>query len=203
MKVHYACTSRRDAGLWHHECVSEAVIESDCDIARDLNVLSLVFAYRYELCVVKQNVRSLQCGIREQAGGDKISLTLCALVLELRHPTEFTEGDGAFHHPTKLAVLGDVALHENGGDLGVKPDGEQCRCEFEGLRPDDSGLIRDREGVKVHNPVVGLAVLALDPRHQRTEQISQVNVTRWLNAGKDTVHDSTLVGQRLGDRQWN
>ena len=58
-----------------------------------------------------------------------------ALVLELGHPAELAEGRRALHEPGQLGVLGHVALHEQGADLGVEPGGQQERGQLPGLGP--------------------------------------------------------------------
>ena len=130
-----ACGDHR---LGHDERVAEAVVEADRDVAGDLDVLALVVADRHLVGVVQQDVGGLQRRVGEQPGGDEVGLALGRLVLELRHPAQLAEADRALHHPRQLGVLGDVALHEHRGHVGVEADGEQHRRELDRGLADDA-----------------------------------------------------------------
>ena len=129
------------------------MVETDRDVACDLDVLALIVADRHLVGVVQQDVGGLQRGIREQTGRDELALPLRGLVLELRHPAELAEGDVALHDPAELAVLAHVALREHGGDVGVEPDGEQHRGELHRRVTDHAGLLGDRERMQVDDAV--------------------------------------------------
>ena len=111
------------------------------------------------------------------------------LVLELGHPRQLAEADGALHHPRQLGVLGDVALHEHRRHVGVETDGEEHRRQLHGALADDAGLVGHREGVEVDDAVEGVVlVLAADPLPQRPQVVAEVDVTGGLHARQDTGH---------------
>ena len=176
-------------GLGDDERLAEAVVEADGDVAGDLDVLALVVADGHLVGVVQQDVRRLQRRVGEQPGGHELALPLGRLVLELRHPRQLAVADRALHHPRQLAVLGDVALHEHGGHVGVEADGEQHRGELDGALADHAGLLGDGEGVEVDDAVEGVVlVLALRPRPQRPEVAPEVDVARRLDARQHSRH---------------
>ena len=56
--------------------VSEAMVETNRNIARDLDVLTLVLADGYFVGVIEQDVGCLQSWICEEAGRDEITFAL-------------------------------------------------------------------------------------------------------------------------------
>ena len=93
------------------------------DVAGDFDVLALVVADRDLVGVVQQDVGRLECGVREQAGRDKV--VLIALVLELCHAAEFAEAHVALHQPRQFGVFSNVRLNEERADVGIEPDRHQ------------------------------------------------------------------------------
>ena len=87
-------------------------------------------------------------------------------------------------------MLGHVALHEQGGDVGVEADGEQHRGQLDAsASPIDAGLLGDGEGVEVDDAVEGVVlVLAGDPVAQRPEVVAEVDVAGGLDAREDAGH---------------
>ena len=175
------------------ERLAEAVVEPDRRIAGDLDVLALVVADRHLVGVVEQDVGRLQRRVREQPGGDELTLALGGLVLELRHPRQLAVRQRALHHPGQLGVLGDVALHEHRGDVGVEPDREQHRRQLDRGLADDAGLLDHGQRVQVDDPVEDLVlVLPVDPVAQRTQVVAEMDVTGGLDAREHTGHAERL-----------
>ena len=92
-------------------------------------------------------------------------------------------------------MLVDVALHEDGCNLGVETDGEKHCRKFESLFADDSGTVENGECVEIDDAVVHVpVVLAGDPVDEGAEVVSEVNGTGGLDAGEHAGHVQTLVG---------
>ena len=165
------------------------MVEADRDVAGDLDVLPLVFAHRHLVGVVQQDVGCLQRRVGEEPGGDELCFTLGRLVLELGHAAELAEADGALHHPGQLAVLGHVALHEDGGHIGVEADGEQHRGQFHRGRAERVGAFGDGERVQIDDAVEGVVlVLSRHPVAQRTQVVAEVHFAGGLDAGEHACH---------------
>ena len=138
LEVHHPRPGFGNDGRREDERLAEAVVEADGDIARDLDVLTLVVADGDFIGVVEQDVGRLQCRVGEQAGRDEVAAALGRLVLELRHPAELAVADVALHQPGQLGVLGHVALHEHGGDIWIEAGGEQDGSELDRALADDA-----------------------------------------------------------------
>ena len=78
------------------------MIETNGNISRDFNVLTLIVAHRYFGCVVQQDVCSLQGGVGEKACRDEVGFSLGGLIFELSHSAQFAETHRAFHDPSQL-----------------------------------------------------------------------------------------------------
>ena len=181
------------------ERLAEAGVEAFGDVAGDLDVLALILADGNVVGVVEQDVGCLESGIGEQSGRDEVGLALGRLVLELGHSAEFSVGDGAFHDPTQLGVLGNVALHEDGGDIGVETHGEKGRSQFESALADDPGPVGDRQSVEIDDAVERVAfVLARDPVPQSTQIVPEMDRTSGLDARQDTRHLVEASGRHEG-----
>ena len=91
-------------------------------------------------------------------------------------------------------MLRYVTLHENGGDLGVKPHGEQHRRQVERLGPEFFGFLGDRERVEVDDAVKCVAfVLANGPIAQRAQVVAEVDITSRLDARQDAGHGARVA----------
>lgn len=86
-------------------------------------------------------------------------------------------------------MLGDVALHEQGGPFGIDADGEQELGELEGSTPQFDGILGNRESVEVDHAEDGLGVILIsDPVAQRPEEVPELHWSGGLDAGEDTSH---------------
>ena len=90
-------------------------------------------------------------------------------------------------------MLGDVTLHEDGGDLGVEPDGEEDGRQLGGRGTHDIWLRGHGERVEVDDSVEDvLVVLPIDPVAQRPEEIAEMHGAGRLNAREHTGHSARL-----------
>lgn len=86
-------------------------------------------------------------------------------------------------------MLRYVALHEHGCSIRVEAHCEQCRCEIQSIRPDDTRCVRCRQRMKIHDAVECIAfVLARDPLSQSTEIIAEMDTASGLDTGQHTRH---------------
>ena len=67
----------------------------------------------------------------------------------------------------------NMALHEDGGNVGVESDSKQHCSQVERLLAQHPRRVSNGEGMKVDNSVEHVSVvLPRDPVHQRTEMVS-------------------------------
>ena len=138
----------------------------------ELPVLALVVADGDLLGLVQKDVRCHEDGVGEQAHA--VALLALGLLLEGDHARELAVGSDALEQPVELCVVGDLALDEDRADLGVEARGEVAREQVrrvltQGVRLDVQG-----ERVQIHDAVVRVAVLLLDPAPQRPEVVAEV-----------------------------
>ena len=100
----------------------------------------------------------------------------------------------------ELGVLGDVALHEDRGPLGVDAAGEVLRRRTTGPLAQPRGVHLHGDGVQVDDAVEGVvALLQAHPVHQRAEVVAEVQrVVRRLHAREDARLTGGLGGFVLG-----
>ena len=164
------------------------MVEAHRHIAGDLDVLTLVLADRYLIGVVQDDVGGLKGWVGEQSSGDEVALALGRLVLELRHPAQLAERDRALHHPAQLAVLGDMALHEHRGDVGIEPDSEQHRRQTNGRLADHAWRLGHRQRMQIDDPVERVGMLTIDPVAQGTQVVAQMDIAGGLDAREHAGH---------------
>ena len=86
-------------------------------------------------------------------------------------------------------MLDDVALHEDGGHVGIEADGEQDGRQPHRGVADHAGCLGDRQGMQIDDSVEGVGlVLALHPVAQGAEVVAQVDFAGGLDARQDTGH---------------
>ena len=160
-------------------------IERAGDVARQLDVLLLVLADRHVGGAVRQDVGGLEHRVDVQAG-ERLLAVLARLVLELGHAVEPAERRDAVEDPGELGVRRHVALHEDGGVLGIQPGGQEPGRDLVGLGAQLRGLLRHGDRVQVDDAVDRL-VLALQahPVAHRAEIVAEVQLAARLDAGKD------------------
>ena len=152
-----------------------AVVEAHGHLARQLEVLALVVADGHRRGVVEQDVGRHEHRVGEEADADR--LLPLALVLELGHPSELAHGGRALEQPGQPRVLGNVALDEEDGALGVEADGEQVEGGVERVGPQVGGFDVAGQGVQVDHAVEGVVgVLQRDPVTQGPEIVPEREV---------------------------
>jgi hypothetical protein len=120
-------------------------------------VLALVVADRHLVGLVEEDVAGHQNWIGEEACGHR--LLALPLVLELCHPAKLADRGHGAEQPGGLRVGGDVALHEDGGALGVDSGREEHRGEVEGRLAQRFRVVRNRDRVQVDDAEERLAQL--------------------------------------------
>ena len=91
--------------------VSPKRVEALRDVAREIEVLTLVVADRNALGLVEEDVDGHQDGVREEGHGDE--RLMLGLLFELRHPAKLTEARHRAQQPRGLGMRGYVALDEH------------------------------------------------------------------------------------------
>jgi hypothetical protein len=114
------------------ECLAETAVEAVGQVPAELNVLTLVLAYRHAVRLVKQDVRGLQDGVREQANTGVVRTLLLRLVLELRHAGGLAHSRDAVQDPRQLRVLGNLGLDEERALVDVHAAGDVLGCGYPG-----------------------------------------------------------------------
>lgn len=175
--------SRRlgDIRLGHHEGVAVTVVETDCDVARELKVLFLVYAHGHEVGAEQQNVRRHEHGIVHEPHVDVVGVP-GALVLELGHTGRLADIGVAVENPLQLGVFLDMRLEVKHGFFGVDAAREEL-CEKAHARLAKlRGLPPHGEGVQVGDEENRVELLLhFAPVLDRAEIISQRNRARGLN----------------------
>ena len=112
-----------------------------------------------------------------------------SLFLELCHTAQFAIGRGALQEPLQLGVLGDLALDEEGADVGVQADGDEESGDLQGPPAQLGRVVVQRQGVKVHDHVVGVVVVLLGgPVTEGAQVATYVHVTGGLDTRQDPGH---------------
>src|SRR5258708_3926328 len=151
-------------------------------------MLVLIFADRYQIRLVKQNIGGHQYRIIKIT--DAYTLFLFAgLIFELRHPLEFGHARDAVEQPSQLSMCRHVGLYEDRRNLRVNADREIDVGQFPGLGREHFRILRQSDGVEIDDAKETLVFpLQRDPIPQRAEIISQMNVAGWLSAAEDSFH---------------
>ncbi len=92
------------------------VVEALSDVARQLQVLLLIFADGHVIGPINQDIGSLQHGVVKQACGNEtlaaILLALDAFILKLRHAREQAVGGETVENPAQLGMFRHERLDE-------------------------------------------------------------------------------------------
>ena len=82
-----------------------------------------------------------------------------------------------------------MALHEDGGHVGVETDREEGRSQFEGAGAQNAGAVGHGEGMQVDDAMKSVAfMLANDPIAQGAKIIAQMDDTGGLDTRQDARH---------------
>ncbi len=170
--------------------LAEIIVEFLRDVARQFEVLLLVFADRHMGRAVNQNVGRHQCRIGVETNRGILAI-LAGFFLELRHAIEPAEAGDAIEDPGELGVLRDLALVEHDVLPGIDPAGdESCGDLADGLRQ-LGRILPDRDRMQVDDAIDAvIAVLQLDEALDGAEIIAEMQVAGRLHAGKDLVPET-------------
>ena len=170
----------------NHEDIAVHLIEPDCNVTRDLQMLLLILADGYRVGFVKQDVRRHQNRIgeksvvRDKAFGDLVLVAVRAL----KKP----EPGDRVQDPREFADAADVGLPEERGLFGIQP-----ACEIvERKTPDaHAQVVRlrvNRQRMQIRDEQIripGILVLELDRGFHRPEIVADVQNAGRLDAGEN------------------
>jgi hypothetical protein len=190
-EAHHPGPLRQDQGLGHpqdrHALTGsipgcEAGVDALLgDVARQLQMLLLVFPHGHPIGVVEENVGSHQHRVIEQPGGD-IRPLLHRFLLELNHPLQPVERRDAVQQPAELAVGWYVALHKDRGALGIDAAGQIQGRRGEGVLRQPRRIVGHGDGMQIHDAEERvMAVLQLHPVADRPQPVAQVQGSGGLN----------------------
>ena len=187
----------REARLRLGEDFAEADVEAAGGLARELEVLHLVFPDRDDRRLVEEDVRAHQHRVGEEADGDV--LLAGALLLELGHPVEVAERRHVREIPGELGVLADVALDEQGAPVGVDSARDEVPRHGVDAAAELGGLVFDRDRVGVDDAEEKLLLLLGDllrPGADGPQPVSDVKLTARLDSGQDPALSLVVVAHR-------
>jgi len=189
LEIHHTGPNLGDGCLGNDEGIAIAVVEPDCEVPCELEVLALVVANRYPVGVIEEDVRRHERRVREQTGRDELGIA--ALVLELGHPPEFAECRRAFEDPREFCMFGNMALDEQRGALWVDTYCKQEVRQFERTSAQFSRILWNGEGVKIHNTEDGVGVVLIrDPVAQGAQEIAELDRAGGFDAREHTCHEA-------------
>jgi hypothetical protein len=175
----------RNRGFGQDEHVAVGCVEALREVARQLDVLLLIFADRNVRRAIEQDVGCHQHRIREESGANFAALRF-GFFLELRHALQLAHRRDARQIPGQLAVLAHVALHEQPRFRGIDAGGNEHHRRLENLSAQHLRLLRNGERVHVDETENVLRViLSGHPLFDRAEIVADVDRTGGLNAGKN------------------
>ncbi len=165
-----------------------AAVERAGDVARELQMLLLVFPHWHVARLVDENVRRHQNRVSIKTEAGHISM-LSGLLLELCHPIEPAERGQATEQPSQLGVSGDHALVEDRTMFRVDTGGDISSSHLTGRSTQLGGILRLGERVQVDDAEYALeVVLQHNPIANGSEIIAEMQIAGRLDAGKNTVH---------------
>jgi segregation and condensation protein A len=195
LEVHDARPDRGDRGLGDDEQLAVAAVEALRELAGELEVLALVVAHGHPVRLVEKDVGSHEHWVGEEANPHR--LLAVPLGLELGHAAQLAHGRGALEQPGEARVLGDVALDEDRGDIGVQADREQVHRCSEALLAQVRGVDLLGQRVQVDHAVQRVvAPLVRNPLAERPDVVAEVKVAGGLDAREDARHGARSYAGR-------
>ena len=162
LEVHNASANFGNRSFRYDKGVAVAAVESNREIARQLEVLTLIVTHRHAIGVVEKDVGRHEGGVGEQASRNE--LRLIALIFELCHAAELADRCSALHKPRKLSVFPNVALNKECGSGRVDADSQEKLGQFEGPGSKLSGVLGDGKSVEINDAEDGVRLgLVGDP----------------------------------------
>ncbi len=186
---HHPCRGAEDQRLDDREEIdAEIVVELLCDVADQFKVLFLVFADGHVGAFVQQDVGGHQVRVGIEADGG-VFLVLAGLFLELGHAVEPPQAGHAIEDPGQLRVAGHLALVEDDVALGVDAGGQHRGGDVPGVGFQLFRVLPDGDGVQVDDAEQAFViVLQPHPVANGAQVIAEMQITRRLHAGKNTLH---------------
>ena len=150
-------------------------------------MLALVLADRHGVGLVEQDVRRLQHGIGVETRAGLLAV-LARLDLELRHAVQPTHRRHTVENPRQLGVLVHMRLDEERAALRVHATGEERRGEPADADAQLGGILRERDGVQIHDAIdVLVDILLVHPVADSAEIVADVRDAGGLDAGEDAL----------------
>jgi len=166
--------------------IAEIIVELLRDVARQFEVLLLVFADRHMGGAIEQDVGRHQHRIVVQADR-RVLAVLAGFFLELGHAVEPADPCDAIEDPGQFGVAGDLALVEHDVLLRVDAAGNKGRGDLAGVAGEfqratpHRDALRDRVHVD-HAIDAVVAFLQLDEIDDRAEVIAEMQIAGRLDA---------------------
>src|ERR1700736_5734662 len=166
--------------------VAVPLVDPLTDVARVLDVLTLVLPDGHVLRVVEHDVGGHQRRVGQDAGADPFASLPRRSILELGHALQPADRGEALEDPGQLRVRGDVRLDEH-RLVGFDPAGQVDGGEVEGVFAERGRVLRQRDGVQVDDAKdVVVLVLVADPVADCAEVVANVEATARLDAAEDS-----------------
>ena len=164
---------------------SIATVKRPHDLARQLQVRSLVLADRHVGRLVDDDVSGLQHGVVEQPHA--VLDALLALLLVGGRALDPADRDNRVEDPCQLRVLGEVGLADQGASFRVEAHGQQVEHHVVGEAPHLLAVVDRGQGVHVDDAVDRVVlVLQLDVVDLRSQVVAQVRRPRRLDPAEHT-----------------
>ena len=198
-KAHHArAAAFGDISVGDGERLPVAVVEADRKVAREFKVLLLVCPDGHERRLIEQDVRRHEDGVIHQPHVDVVGVP-DALVFELRHAGKFAGIGNGVEHPHKLAVCGNVRLHEQHALFGVDAAGEEERGKPESIFTQRRRLLPHGDGVQIRDRIDAVVfVLQFREITDGADIVAYRDRAARLNGGKKAAllrcfHDAPLT----------
>ena len=186
-------TLRRRLGILRVVAVDECHIESRGPVARELEVLNLIFAHGNDICAESEDISGHEHRIREQcegggnAAGDLVLVAMGALEVGDRHERA--------EEPEQLADLRNVTLAKEDRPVRLEPQREVGERRLQRVFTQRVRIVDRRERVPIGYEVQRLAiVLQLDELMHGPEVVAHVEPARRLDARKNSQAAPACIG---------
>ena len=174
---HHARTRLRNKRLRHFEHVAINGVETLGNIAAQFKVLLLIFANRYLVSLIQQNVCRHQHRIVKQTGVDVFRVA-GGFILELGHAAQLAEIGVAVQRPAQLSVFRHVRLYEDGAFFRVDAAGQIQSQRVERRFTQRLRVLADGNRMLVHDAVDAvIVILHVDPLTQCTHVVTDGQFT--------------------------
>ena len=162
----------------------EIIIEFLRDVARQFDMLFLVFADRHMRCAIEQNIRRHKVWINIKPDGCFFAV-FAGLFLKLRHSVQPAHARHAIQHPGQLGMFGHLRLIENNMPVRVDARGNKCGGNFARIVAQFGRVLKHGNGVQIDHAIEAwMRILQGHEIFNRAQIIAQMQVSRRLNSGK-------------------